>query len=94
MSPHSPKTEFKTLVLLIGLNNVPGISICEELLDEEECLLLLTLLEVSRYMTPRLPVPKSIHWLNSVLPQLDDKRFRAQIRIISLKVRNQNKLHF
>jgi len=42
---------------------------------------LLQLLQTTRYFSPRIPVPKSVHWVNEVLPNLDDDRFKVETRV-------------
>ncbi|ODM88990.1 putative nuclease HARBI1, partial [Orchesella cincta] len=50
-------------------------------MDDEECMLLLTLLESQRYMMPRTVVPKSLHWWETAIPLFDDDMFRTQFRM-------------
>lgn len=37
--------------------------------------------DASRYVSPRIFVPKSLHFFNDVLPKLDDERFRNEMRV-------------
>lgn len=41
----------------------------------------MSLVTTYRYLEERKPVPKSVHWLETVLPNLDDRRFRGFIRM-------------
>lgn len=41
-----------------------------------------------RYLKPRTPVPKCCRWLIEVLPELDDVRFRAFVRVSRVKFRD------
>ena len=78
----STKSELKELILLIGFSDL--FECCdggEPLLEEEDTLSLLTVLEFTRYVESRALIPKSRHWLETVLPKLDDKRFRSQVRM-------------
>ncbi|KAE8243924.1 hypothetical protein A4X13_0g6885 [Tilletia indica] len=38
-------------------------------------------LEQQRYLVERLRVPKSSEWINNILPELDDERFRSWMRM-------------
>jgi hypothetical protein len=81
MPSKSQKEELKELVLLTG-----AIGVCcprLRILDDQSTLFLLTLLDVCRYTCPRLPVPKSTHWLENVLSSddFDESRFRGQLRM-------------
>ena len=42
---------------------------------------LLALVRGTRYLERRHPVPKSRHWLEEVLPNLDPERYRQQMRV-------------
>jgi len=38
-------------------------------------------IETLRYPIPRVPVPKSVSWMLTVLPELDDFRFKQHMRV-------------
>src|SRR5262249_3703715 len=42
---------------------------------------MLAVIKKTRYLESRLPVPKSNHWVEEILPNLDDNRYRQQIRV-------------
>jgi len=52
-------------------------------LNLDELILFLAHLEEFRYMNVRRSIPKSVHWLETVLPSEDfgEKRFRQQMRM-------------
>jgi hypothetical protein len=81
MPSQSEKSQLKELVLLIGFGGLAEIGVFEALLDDDDVLVMLTILETTRYLQPRTPIPKSIHWFETVLPVLDDNRFRTQLRM-------------
>jgi len=83
MPSTTEKEELRQLILLLLADVMCKTKILgySSVLDEDELLHLLMMIESSRYLNERIKIPKSVEWVQSVLPKLDDRRFRSKMRM-------------
>ncbi|OXA48398.1 putative nuclease HARBI1 [Folsomia candida] len=75
------KTSKQELMEFLELLGCSEIFFFDNVQSALEVLETMAFFEASRYIEDRKAVPKSVHWLENVLPQLNEKRFRAQLRV-------------
>ncbi|OXA53469.1 putative nuclease HARBI1 [Folsomia candida] len=78
MPVKTSKQELLEFLELLGCSEIFFIDDVQNALEVSETM---AFFKASRYIEDRNPVPKSFDWLEKVLPQLDEKRFRAQLRV-------------
>lgn len=75
MPKPSEKRELEKLVLYCAADDDLALE------DDEDTLLILTLLQSQRYTIPRSTVPKSFEWWETVCSSFSDDLFRTQLRM-------------
>lgn len=82
MPRKSDKQKLKELVELIGFSGLVATE-DNKFFRDEEYLTLLSSIEFYRYAVDRIPIPKSRHWLETVLSYEDynEERFRSNLRM-------------
>lgn len=78
MPVKTSKQELLEFLALLGCSEIFFFDNVQNALEVSETV---AFFEASRYIEDRKAVPKSVHWLENILPQLDEKRFRVQLRV-------------